>query len=172
MPVAERPPALKAILAYKFAKAPVMVALGVVLVTAPARSLHFAHTLTAAISESGSLGWRAARALEPYLTPRAEHRAAIVAWLDGLSALAEGLLLLSGKAWGEWIVVAGLGALVPLEAVSLARRPGIGRAAVLLVNAAVVVYLVRRRLKQSTPASPAGRGVSIPGSRGSPTRSP
>jgi len=93
------------------------------------------------------LGWRVARARAPHLTPRAEHRAAVVACLDGLSTLAEGLLLLSGKAWGEWIVVAGLGALLPIEAVSLARRPRIGRATVLLVNASVVAYLARRRIK-------------------------
>jgi uncharacterized membrane protein (DUF2068 family) len=147
MKEARRPLGLKAILAYKFAMAPVMLALGVVLILAPAHSLQLAHRITGQISESGSLGWRAARALEPYLTPRAEHRAAVVAWLDGLLSLAEGLLLLSGRTWGEWIVIAGLGALLPIEAVSLARHPRIGRAAVLLVNAAVVAYLVRRRLK-------------------------
>jgi uncharacterized membrane protein (DUF2068 family) len=162
MTATRRPFALKAILAYKFALAPVMLALGVVLVIAPAHSLQLAHLITAQISELGSLGWRAARALEPHLTPRAEHRAAVVAWLDGLLSLVQGLLLLSGKTWGEWIVIAGLGALLPIEAVSLARDPRIGRAAVLLVNAAVVAYLVRRRLK----------AVRSPDSRGSPTRSP
>jgi uncharacterized membrane protein (DUF2068 family) len=151
-----------------------------VLVVAPARALQVAQRITAEISESGSLGWRAARALEPHLTPRTEHRAAIVAWLDGLLTLTEGLLLLSGKAWGEWIVIAALGALLPIEAVSLARRPRIGRAAVLLVNAAVVAYLVRRRLKNAHAGAtsgnevrePQGGSVSPPDSRGSPTRSP
>lgn len=142
-----RPLALKAIIAYKFAKAPVMVALGLVLVLTPDRALTVAHRVTAEISESGVLGWRVARALEPYLTPRIEHRAAIVAWLDGAVTLVEGLLLLSGKAWGEWIVIAGLAALLPIEAIGLVRRPRVGRAAVLLLNAAVVAYLVRRRLK-------------------------
>ena len=162
MSEARRPLGLKAILAYKFAMAPVMLGLGLVLVLAPAHSLEFAHRITGQISELGSLGWRAARALEPWLTPRAEHGAAVVAGLDGLLSLAEGLLLLSGRTWGEWIVIAGVGALLPIEAVSLARHPRIGRAAVLLVNAAVVAYLVRRRLKHVRPLD----------SRGSPTRSP
>ncbi len=162
MSEARRPLGLKAILAYKFAMAPVMLGLGLVLVLAPAHSLELAHRIAGQISELGSLGWRAARALEPWLTPRAEHGAAVVAGLDGLLSLAEGLLLLSGRTWGEWIVIAGVGALLPIEAVSLARHPRIGRAAVLLVNAAVVAYLVRRRLKEVRPLD----------SRGSPTRSP
>ena len=42
-----RPLALKAIIAYKFAKAPAMVALGLVLVLAPDRSLRVARRVTA-----------------------------------------------------------------------------------------------------------------------------
>jgi uncharacterized membrane protein (DUF2068 family) len=149
--VAKRPPGLKAIIAYKFAKAPVMLALGLVLVLAPDRALRVAHRIAAELYESGSLGWRVAQVLEAHLTPRTEHRAAVVAGLDGLSTLAEGLLLLSGKAWGEWIVVAGLGALLPIEAIALARRPRVGRAVVLLLNAAIVAYLAWRRLKHEQP---------------------
>jgi uncharacterized membrane protein (DUF2068 family) len=147
MTPARLPPGLKVIVAYKFAKAPVMIALGIALLSAPERALVVAHHINAQLSETGTLGWRLARALEPYLTPRAEHRAALVAWLDGLTTFTEGLLLVSGKAWGEWIVVAGLGALLPLEAISLVRRPRVGRAVVLLVNAAIVAYLVRLRLR-------------------------
>jgi uncharacterized membrane protein (DUF2068 family) len=149
-----RPLGLKVIVAYKFVKAVAMLALGLVLVLAPDRALGVAHRMATEISESGALGWRMAHALEPYLTSRAEHRAAIVAWLDGLSTLVEGLLLLSGKAWGEWIVIAGLGALLPIEAIGLVRRPRIGRAAVLLLNAAVVAYLVRRRIRHDQAGLP------------------
>ena len=49
MTAAQRPFGLKAILAYKFAMAPVMLALGVMLVLAPARSLQLAHHITAAL---------------------------------------------------------------------------------------------------------------------------
>jgi len=81
-----------------------------------------------------------------WLTPGVEVRAAILSWLDGLSTVTEGFLLLSGKALGEWLVVAGLSLLLPLEVMGLFRRPSIARAIVLLVNALAVAYLVRRRL--------------------------
>jgi uncharacterized membrane protein (DUF2068 family) len=146
---ASRPTGLKAIVAYKFAKAPAMLALAVALTFLPVRSVAVARRLSVELSETGSLGWRLAHWLEPRLTRGAEHKAAALAWLDGASTLAEGMLLLSGSAWGEWIVVAGLGLLVPLELVALLRHPRPGRALVLLINTAVVAYLVRLRLKDT-----------------------
>jgi Predicted membrane protein (DUF2127) len=142
-----RPPGLKLIIAYKFLKAPAMLALAGALTFAPAKSMRAARHVAFELSEGGGISWRLAHWLEPHLTTRVEHRAAAVAWLDGVSTLAEGLLLLSGKAWGEWIVVAGLSLLVPVEVIALVRRPRPTRALVLAVNAAVVVYLARRRLK-------------------------
>ncbi|HEY5677083.1 MAG TPA: DUF2127 domain-containing protein, partial [Myxococcales bacterium] len=137
---------MKAIVAYKFAKAPAMLALAVALTFVPVRSVGLARRLSVELSEMGSLGWRLAHWLEPHLTLGAEHKAAALAWLDGASTLVEGLLLLSGSAWGEWIVVCGLGLLLPVELVALLRHPRAVRALVLLVNAAVVAYLVRLRL--------------------------
>ncbi len=140
------PAGLKAITAYKFAKAPIMLALAAGLTFAPMRSVGVARHLAFELSEMGPLGWRAARWLEPRLTPNVEHKAAALAWLDGASTLGEGLLLLSGSAWGEWIVVAVLAALLPVEVAALLQHPRPGRALVLLVNAAIVAYLVRLRL--------------------------
>jgi hypothetical protein len=142
-----RPPGLNLIIGYKFLKAPVMLALAGALTFAPLSAIREARHVAFGLSESGGLGWRAAHWLEPHLTERVEHRAAVVAWLDGTSTLAEGLLLLTGKAWGEWIVVAGLSLLLPIEFVAVVRRPRLVRALVLVVNAAVVVYLARRRLR-------------------------
>ncbi len=142
---AARPAGLRLIIGYKFVKAPVMLALAAALTFAPVRAVSIARHATFELSETGALGWRIARWAEPHLTIRVEHRAAALAWLDGVSTFVEGLLLLSGTAWGEWIVVAGLALLVPFEAVGLARRPRIGRAVVLLINVAVVAYLARDR---------------------------
>ena len=142
-----RPAGLKLIIAYKFVKAPIMLALAGALTFAPISTIRAARHAVFELSESGALGWRVAHWAEPHLTVRVERRAAIVAWLDGVSTLVEALLLLSGKAWGEWIVVAGLALLLPLEAFSLVRRPRLGRALVLAANVAVVAYLARRRLK-------------------------
>ena len=71
-----------------------------------------------------------------------------MAWLDSVTTAAEVILLLRGKAWGEWLVAAGLGALVVVEVVSLERRPSLTRLVVLIVNAAVVAYLVARRSRE------------------------
>jgi uncharacterized membrane protein (DUF2068 family) len=76
------------------------------------------------------------------------HHAALIAWLDGAVTLAEGLLLLRGKAWGEWLVVAALAALVPFEAVSLERHPGPLKLLVLAANVGIVVYLAVRRVHE------------------------
>ena len=141
----ERPAGLKLIVAYKFVKAPIMLALALALTFAPVRSVAFARHASFELSETGALGWRLSRWIEPHLTTRVEHRAAALAWLDGASTIAEGFLLLSGTAWGEWIVVAGLALLLPFEGVALARRLRVGRALVLLINAAVVAYLARDR---------------------------
>ena len=142
----QRPAALKAIIAYKFVKAPLMIALALALTFAADQMVGLARHLTAELSESGSVGWRISRWLLPHLDRGTEWKAALVAWLDGISTAVEGLLLLWGNPLGEWIVVAGLAALVPFEAMSLVRHPGLVRALLLLVNAAVVAYLAWRRL--------------------------
>jgi len=142
-----RPPGLKLIIAYKFLKAPVMLALAGALTFAPVSAIRAARHVAFELSEGGGISWRLAHWLEPHLTERVERRAAIVAWLDGVSTVAEGLLLVSGKAWGEWIVVAGLSLLLPVEVLALVRRARIARALVLVINAAVVVYLAWRRLR-------------------------
>jgi uncharacterized membrane protein (DUF2068 family) len=57
-------------------------------------------------------------------------------------------LLILRKPWSEWMVAIGLGLLLPFELISVIRKPSIGKLAVLVINAAVVAYLVRRRINQ------------------------
>jgi len=126
-----------------------MLALALALTFVPVRSVGFARHLSVELSETGPLGWRLAHWIGPHLTQGVEHKAAALAWVDAVSTFVEGLLLLSGSAWGEWIVVAGLGLLLPLELVSFVRHPRLVRALLLLGNAAVVAYLVWLRLKDA-----------------------
>jgi len=70
----------------------------------------------------------------------------VLAWFDSVSTAIEGALLSIGSSWAEWIVAIGLACLLPIEALSLEHRPGVGKLLVLLANAAIVVYLVRRRM--------------------------
>ncbi len=130
-----------------------MLAVAAALTFAPVRSDHFLRHLAAELSEWGVVGWRLAQWLGPRLTRGIEIKAALLAWLDGTTTLIEGILLFSGKAWGEWLVVAGLALLIPIEAVECARRPSLARAAVLAVNALAVAYLARRRLRAADAPS-------------------
>jgi uncharacterized membrane protein (DUF2068 family) len=82
---------------------------------------------------------------------------------DGVLTLVEGWALLHGHWWGPWLVVVATGSLLPLEVVALVRHRHVVRAAVLALNAAIVVYLVRkalhdRRERRNGP-TPAQEGV-------------
>jgi uncharacterized membrane protein (DUF2068 family) len=87
--------------------------------------------------------------IHEHLTTRALHRGAVIAGLDGITTALEGTLLWLGKAWGEWLVTLSLALLLPFEARSLLDHPSAARAVVLLINAVIVGYLVRRRLSAS-----------------------
>jgi uncharacterized membrane protein (DUF2068 family) len=56
----------------------------------------------------------------------------------------EGIGLWLGKRWAEWLTAIVTGSLIPLEIWEMAYRPGLGKAAVIVVNAAIVWYLLYR----------------------------
>jgi uncharacterized membrane protein (DUF2068 family) len=143
----QRPGGLKLIIAYKCLKAPLVLALALVLTLNPRGALHAVDVVARDLSEGGALFGRVARWLEAHVTQRAVGRGALLAWLDGLTTTLEAFLLWRGHAWGEWLVVAGLGALVPFEVLSLEKHPSWMRLGALLVNVAVVAYLVLLRLR-------------------------
>jgi uncharacterized membrane protein (DUF2068 family) len=58
--------------------------------------------------------------------------------------LTEGIGLLLRKRWAEYFTVVTTGGLLPLEIYELARHFTLSKVVVLLVNAAIVVYLIRR----------------------------
>ena len=58
--------------------------------------------------------------------------------------LTEGTGLWLSKPWAEWFTSIITASLVPLELYELHRHPTISKAAILLLNVAVVVYLVMR----------------------------
>ena len=63
---------------------------------------------------------------------------------------AEGIGLWMQKRWAEWLTVIVTASLIPLEVWELMFRPNIGKAAVLVANTAIVIYLawhVRSRTK-------------------------
>jgi hypothetical protein len=146
-PFAQRPLGLRLIIAYKFVKAPVMLALALWLTFAPNTVFRSVGLLTRELAEGGVVWVRVGAWIQAHLTGRIIVRGAILAWLDTVVTVLEGFLLLSGKSWGEWIVILGLAALIPVEALSFGHRPGLGRVMVLVSNAAIVFYLVVRRFR-------------------------
>jgi uncharacterized membrane protein (DUF2068 family) len=143
----QRPGGLKLILAYKCVKAPLVLALALVLTLNPRGALHAVEVVARDLSEGSALFARLARWLEAHVSQRAVGRGAMLAWFDGLTTTLEALLLWRGHAWGEWLVVAGLGALVPFEVISLEKHASWLRLGALVLNVAVVAYLVVLRLR-------------------------
>lgn len=64
---------------------------------------------------------------------------------DCLLTCVEAWALYKDKPWGEWLVVVATSGLVPFELYEIVERPRMTRVLVLLVNALVVAYLVRRQ---------------------------
>ena len=147
-PTHPRPLGLRLIIGYKLVKAPVVLALALFL-TVDARSAeHVAVVVARDLSEGSAFSARVGAWLGMHASLKDVHHVALIAWLDGIATLAEGYLLLRGKAWGEWIVIGALAALVPFEAVSLERHPGPIKLVVLLVNIVIVAYLAARRRRE------------------------
>jgi uncharacterized membrane protein (DUF2068 family) len=57
----------------------------------------------------------------------------------------EAIGLLMRRRWAEYLVVLATAFFIPLEILELAKRPGILKAATLIINVLVVVYLVRKK---------------------------
>ncbi len=115
----------------------------------------FAKGLNAAAEATGLFWARhlVARVLAKLLALDAHHRHVI-----GLACLAyaavftvEGIGLVLRKHWAEWLTVIVTGSFVPLEVYEIVHRPGPGKVVALVVNLAIVVYLivVIRRRKHS-----------------------
>jgi uncharacterized membrane protein (DUF2068 family) len=73
----------------------------------------------------------------------------IVAALVGESAIVsvEAWALYRGYRWGAWLVVAATSMLIPVEVIELAHKTTFLRVGVFLVNVAIVLYLLRRAMK-------------------------
>ena len=66
--------------------------------------------------------------------------------------LTEGFGLLLRRRWAEYLTVVATGALVPLELYEIARHPTGTRVTVLVVNLAIVWYLLARLRKRAESA--------------------
>jgi uncharacterized membrane protein (DUF2068 family) len=91
------------------------------------------------------------------------HHAAVKIWaLDGGGAkrlaagalvyaatfAVEGVGLVRRKRWAEWLTVVVTASFIPLEIYELVSHFGAGKVAALVLNVAIVAYLVRVRLRE------------------------
>ena len=140
---------MKWIIGYKLVKAPIMLGLAVWLTFRGPAALRVAALISHELADAGARWGRLATWLATHVTARTVMVAAAVAWLDAAVTALEGGLLLTGRTWGEWIVLFGMAALLSLEIESLVRRPGSVKALGLVANATIVAYLAWRRMRHA-----------------------
>src|SRR6187401_1382743 len=79
------------------------------------------------------------------LTPKREVLIGVAAFAYGGLFATEGVGLYRRASWARWLTVIATGALIPLEVFEIARRPTAPRILTLVINIAVVAWLVRRK---------------------------
>ena len=90
------------------------------------------------------------------LSPHAAHEAGWGGLLYGAVFCVEGVGLLLGKAWAEYMTTGVTASFLPLEAYELVKHPSALKAVVFSINIVIVVYLLheirqrRRRVEQSS----------------------
>lgn len=154
----QRKRGLKLIIVYKAIKAPLVLALALVLTLNPEGTRQTLEHAARDLSEGGALLGKLARFIDAHLTRRALSHGALLAWLDGVTTSLEAFLLWRGKAWGDWLVVVGLATLVPFELEAIVRHPTVMRGCAAALNVVVVAYLIRLRLaeRRSRRKKPSG----------------
>jgi len=76
------------------------------------------------------------------LTPEQIRKLGLVGLIYAALFLTEGTGLWMLKRWGEWVTVVITGSLVPFEFYGLCRHPTAIKAAVVVINVAIVVFLI------------------------------
>lgn len=76
------------------------------------------------------------------LNPSRIHALGFVTLAYAALFTVEGVGLWMRRRWAEWLTTVITGSLIPLEFWELFHRPNIGKAAVLIINLAIVAYLV------------------------------
>ena len=151
---------LQAIIAYKLFKAIAEALIGALMIYlllsgAEAGAAELAEMLL----EHSARAWalKAATLLVVTATTRHVELAATGAFVDAILSAIEGLALRAGKWWAPWLVVFATGALLPWELFEIVRKPSWIRVLLLVLNLAVVVYLVRGVKKHEVASSPVDR---------------
>ena len=141
------PAALWWIVGLKALKAAALVALGIALLMArrlPAEEV-LTHVAAALHVPASSRLLMRAMAFATTLTPGREVALAITAFAYAGLFATEGVGLSRRAPWARWLTIVATSCLVPLEVYEIARRPTAVRIGALVLNLAVVAYLVWRK---------------------------
>lgn len=154
---------IRVLATYKLGKGAVQLVvaalLGVVLGLHGERAITWLHDAAATLGQHAAPHWsvRLAGALLGGLTVRRAWVVVGALLADGALGVLEGWSLRRGARWGEWLVVGTTGSPLPFEGYELWREPHVGRAVALVINAAVVAFLLRRRLGEGSGPAAADR---------------
>jgi uncharacterized membrane protein (DUF2068 family) len=144
----DRPTGVRLIIAYKWLKALLQVGIAVMLVVGARRGLSTQlASLATGLRAHAAHAWSAAAADALVRFVARPHDLVLVAAAlatDAVVSIIEGWVLFWGYSWGPWVVVGATSSIIPFEIVALARHFSPTRFALLAVNVAIVVYLVRR----------------------------
>ena len=137
---------LRLIAVFKFFKAATLIALGV-------GAFRLLHKDVGSIAEH----WADALRLDPghrfvdtalakasNLRPEQIKQLGLGSFLYAALFLAEGTGLWLEKRWGEWLAVIITGSLIPVEIYEIYRHPSAVKVGVLVINIAIVGYLIDR----------------------------
>jgi uncharacterized membrane protein (DUF2068 family) len=134
---------------FKLVKMAILVALGVWAIIGGHEGV--AHALARLTHWTGVFSGREVvqRALARVLSldDREVHRLGVASIGYAVIFAIEGVGLLAKRTWAEWLTVGVTGSFVPLEVYELARHPSPPKAAALVLNVAIVLYLATRRLE-------------------------
>ncbi len=145
--MARAPATLWWIVAFKVLKAGALAALGVLLLLGrrlPADRL-LAHVALALHLPSSSRVLVRAMSFATTLTPGREVALGLTAFAYAGLFATEGVGLSRRASWARWLTIVATSCLIPLEVYELDRRLTVVRIVALLVNVAVVAYLVWRK---------------------------
>jgi uncharacterized membrane protein (DUF2068 family) len=137
---------LRLIALFKFFKAAMLIALGV----GAFRLLHkdvggiVEHWVEALRLDPGNRFVDAALAKASNLRPEQIKKLGLGSFLYAALFLAEGTGLWLEKRWGEWLSVIITSSLVPVEIYEIYRHPSAVKVALLVINLAIVGYLIYR----------------------------
>jgi uncharacterized membrane protein (DUF2068 family) len=147
----KRPAGLETIIVYKLTKAVLQALVGIAAIALLVRGTEAgAATLAEFILEHFTGAW-ALHLVTMIVRAATRGHVKLLAFAmlaDSLLSAVEGLALRAGRWWAPWLIVVATSALLPWEVWHLVRHPRWGRVAVLVINVAVVVYLLRNAARE------------------------